>query len=228
MDCQQVREQLSDYLDGHIVEKDRSSVSGHLADCDGCRDRHSQMRQIVLSLRALPKTTLPAGRQLAMRIMASKEAERRRFAGLSGFLRRCKQSYSLWSNNLAKPVMAPAMGGFATAVVLFSMVMFNFRDIVVAQANDVPTALYTNASVKSTPLAYEFDDVVLDILVDEQGRVIDYSFPDGYGSLKTSALRRRMEHSLLFTQFTPATAFGQPTPGWVRVSFRRSEIDVKG
>lgn len=228
MDCQQVREQLSDYLDGHIVEKDRNEVSGHLDECDGCRDRLGQLRQITTTLHTLPKAELPACTQLSMRVMASREAERRRFAGLSGLLRRCKQAYSLWSDNMAKPVMAPAMGGFATAIVLFSMVMFNFRDIVVAQANDVPTALYTNASVKSTPLAYEFDEVVLDILVDEQGRVIDYSFPEGYGSLKTSALRRRMEHSLLFTQFTPATAFGQPTPGWVRVSFRRSEIDVKG
>jgi hypothetical protein len=70
--------------------------------------------------------------------------------------------------------------------------------------------------------------VVLDIFVDEHGRVIDYSFPQGYGDLKTSALRRKMEHSLLFTQFTPATAFGQPTAGWVRISFRRSEIDVQG
>jgi hypothetical protein len=88
--------------------------------------------------------------------------------------------------------------------------------------------LATEASVKSLLIAFECDEVVLDLFVDEQGRVIDYSFPDGYGSLKTASMRRRMEQSLLFTQFTPATTFGQPTQRWVRVSFRRSEIDVKG
>jgi hypothetical protein len=33
---------------------------------------------------------------------------------------------------------------------------------------------------------------------------------------------------ILFTSFSPATAFGQPTAGRVWVSFRRSHIVVKG
>lgn len=228
MDCQQVCELLSAYIDGHIVDKDRNDVAAHVAGCAACRGQYNGLLQVSVSLGALPKARLKSRDRLALRVLASREAQRQKYAGWSGFLRRCSEAYTLWSNNLAKPVVGPAAGGLAAAVVLFSMVMINFRGIVVAQANDVPTALYTNATVKSTPLSYEFDDVVLDILVDEQGRVIDYAFPDGYGSLKTSALRRKMEHSLLFTQFTPATAFGQPTAGWVRVSFKRSEIDVKG
>jgi hypothetical protein len=33
---------------------------------------------------------------------------------------------------------------------------------------------------------------------------------------------------ILFTSFTPATAFGQPTPGKLLLSFRRSKVVVKG
>jgi hypothetical protein len=35
-------------------------------------------------------------------------------------------------------------------------------------------------------------------------------------------------NSLLFTQFQPATTFGQPTSGWVRVTFRRTQLEVRG
>ena len=36
------------------------------------------------------------------------------------------------------------------------------------------------------------------------------------------------EDALLAAQFTPATAFGQPTSGRISVSFRTSIIDVRG
>lgn len=224
MDCQLLRDRLSDYLDGHIVEGERREAELHLSHCGDCGTQFRQLRQTKVAVASLPRIEMPSKLTTNLKVLASQAAERRRI----GPFRWWAQKAALWSENLMRPLLGPAAGGLMAAVLLFTVVMVNFRDIVVAQANDVPTGLYTNASVKSTPLSYEFDEVNLDVFVDEQGRVIDYSFPEGYGALKTSALRRKLEHSLLFTQFTPATAFGQPTAGWVRISFRRSEIDVKG
>jgi hypothetical protein len=40
--------------------------------------------------------------------------------------------------------------------------------------------------------------------------------------------RRSLENALLFTQFTPGTMFGQPASARVRITLRRSEIEVRG
>jgi hypothetical protein len=42
-------------------------------------------------------------------------------------------------------------------------------------------------------------------------------------------MRRKLESTLLQTDFSPATSFGQPVTGWVKVKFSSSQmIDVKG
>jgi hypothetical protein len=64
--------------------------------------------------------------------------------------------------------------------------------------------------------------------VDEQGRMIDYAVVAGAGVLANAAVRRRLENMLLFTEFTPATSFGQPMTSKMRIWFRTSRIDVKG
>jgi len=94
---------------------------------------------------------------------------------------------------------------------------------------DVPTMLTTEATLKGTsPFAVSGDEIVVDITIDDQGRMIDYRVVGGCKVLDNQALRRRLENMLLFTEFTPATTFGQPVAGRIRVSLRSSQIDVKG
>jgi hypothetical protein len=107
--------------------------------------------------------------------------------------------------------------------------MTNFQGIVLQPANDIPIALATEPSVKNVLMDASEAEIIVDVFVDETGRVIDYSLPDGYGPLNTSQLRRKLENTVLFTEFSPATIFGQPTSGWVRVKYHgRSQIDVQG
>ncbi len=70
--------------------------------------------------------------------------------------------------------------------------------------------------------------MVVDVNVDGQGRMIDYVVVSGAGSLKNDVLRRSLENTLLFTEFDPATSFGVPMNGKVRLVLRSSSIDVKG
>jgi hypothetical protein len=179
----------------------------------------------------VPHEPVPAPLACQIRATASREANRRRlYAGVGGWFRQRLERAAFFANDLMRPLAIPAVGGLFSAILLFSMVMTNFRGIVTAQtANDIPTILSTDASILTTPpMNFEADDIVLDVLVDETGKIIDYSFPEGYGSLKTAEMRRRLENSLLFTQFKPATAFGQPVIGWVRVSFQKKIIDIQG
>lgn len=230
MDCQQVRLMLSEFLDGHVVETELRMVSVHLGSCPDCAsrlDEHSALRQ---ALRGTPSRPVPPLVSMQLHSLGSQEAaRRRRYAGLVGWLKHWGEAAAFQVNAIMRPFALPAAGGLASAVFLFTMVMTNFQGIVRAHADDVPTILATGATMKSSlDFTLAADEVAVDIFVDELGRVMDYSFPDGSGALNTPATRRMLENSLLFTRFQPATTFGQPTAGWVRVSLRKSEIDVTG
>ncbi len=89
--------------------------------------------------------------------------------------------------------------------------------------------LTTEVEVRGTsPFVTSSDEVVVDVWVDGQGRMFDYAIVAGATVLANSQLRRRLENMLLFTQFTPATEFGQPTASKVRLRLGSSRIDVRG
>lgn len=230
MDCLQVQWMLSAFLDGRIVESEKRLLEEHLESCVVCGTRYTEMVAAQTALRAAPVRKVNRPLALALRSLASREAVRRRrqvdfrarVHDLSGRL-------TFWASGLMKPLALPAAGGIATAVLLFIAVMTSFQGIISApQPGDIPTVLATEPLLKSTLLDTAPDEITVDVLVDEQGRVTDYSLPKGLDVTARQELRRVIGNSLLFTQFQPATTFGQPTSGWVRVTFRRTQLEVRG
>jgi hypothetical protein len=158
--------------------------------------------------------------------MASQERSRllarkhpfRRFAG----------QFHLWVENLMRPLAIPLAGGLISAMLLFSMLMPTFafqRNL----GNDVQVALFTEPTVKDqNPFALPDEDFVIEVLVDGQGRMIDYAVIQGPSLIKNNELRRAIENKLLFMEFTPATAWGAPRFGKILVSLHRSLDTVKG
>jgi hypothetical protein len=131
--------------------------------------------------------------------------------------------------NMMQPLAIPTAGGFISAVLLFAMLVSSLAvPGVVARANDVPTMLYTEASVKHfMPIGFEAEDLVVEITVDEQGRMMEYSIPNCMN--KSQHVHRSIENQILFTEFTPARSFGQKISGGkVKITFTSSHIDVKG
>lgn len=230
MDCQQTRLMLSALQDGCVVESERRLLLAHLKHCAACSLLQAELDMVRQSVRSVKSRPMPSHLAMSLRAMASREASRRRrYVDLRTWLRHFGEHAALSINNLMRPIALPAAGGLASAVFLFSMVMTNFQGIIVSHPNDVSIAIATVPSVRAMLLDMSEAEITVDVFVDEQGRVIDYSFPDGYGSANTASQRRKLENSLLFTEFTPATTFGMPTSGWVRVKFSgRSQIDVKG
>lgn len=233
MDCQQVKLMLSSFQDGCMVDSERRSIAAHLARCGECSLHLGQLEMVRQTLRAAPRRPMPAHLVFSLRSLASREAARRRYyAGFHGAIRGFAERAALLANNMMRPLALPAAGGIASAVFLFCMVMTNFQGIVRQHAHDVPLPdnIVSEPSVRHIPFTMAEDsEFTVDVLIDEQGRVIDYSFPDGFGSLSTAPLRRYLESTLLLTEFSPGTSFGRPVSGWVKVKFTgRSEIDVKG
>lgn len=177
------------------------------------------------ALRALPRRVAPAGLTTSLRVIASRERQRR-VAG-SAF-HSWRDRWALFASNLMRPLAAPVAGGVFSAVALFAILAPAYP-VRAPGSFDVPTVLTTEVGVnRMAPIHVSDDDVIVDVTVDGQGRMIDYTVLSGASALTNVRTRRRLEAALLFTEFTPATAFGQPMAGKMRLSLRNSRIDVKG
>jgi hypothetical protein len=123
----------------------------------------------------------------------------------------------------------PFAGGVFSTVVLFSMFVVPAYPLLSNSDTDVPTILNTPVAVKSmAPFSVGDTDVVVDVTVDEQGRMLDYAIVAGASVLANPQMRRRLENALVFSNFTPATTFGQPMISKMRLWFHSSRIDVRG
>jgi hypothetical protein len=140
---------------------------------------------------------------------------------------RWREGFHLSLQNLMKPLALPLVGGIGSAVLLFGALMPSF--IQHRTPGDVPTGLSTQPLVKSmAPLGFmDAGDAVVDLRIDGEGRIVNYSII-GTDGQKADQVRRSIENNLLFTTFQPATAFGLPIAGTIRISFRSSRIEVRG
>ncbi len=189
--------------------------------------RESNSDVVRNALKSLPARVPPPDLPVRLRVIASREAARRRnvrspLAAVVEFLRSSVQ-------DLMRPLAIPTAGGFASALLLFGMLApgLAVRDAAAAKApSDVPTVLYLEPSLKRLePIECEGHNVVIELTVNERGRVLDYSVPVGDD---TAALRKALGSHLQNMEFYPATTFGQPTSGRVRLWLRSSRIEIKG
>lgn len=162
-----------------------------------------------------------------MRVIASRERQRR----IEPPSLALKERVHLFVQNLMRPLALPFAGGVCSAVILLSVWLVPVYPLRGNTGFDVPMGLplATEATLKDTaPIANGGPDVVVDVIVDDQGRMVDYTVVSGQNVLQDEVLRRSIQNTLLFTEFVPATAYGKPIPGKMRLSLRSSRIDVKG
>jgi hypothetical protein len=95
---------------------------------------------------------------------------------------------------------------------------------VAPHSKDTPLLLHSPARLLGTgplELGTKSEEMVVQVLVDSQGRVADYDIVDGtYTPQDVRDLRNR----LLFTYFDPATVFGTPKSETLLVSFRSLRV----
>jgi hypothetical protein len=230
MMCYGFDRRITGYLDGVLDSDERRDLLDHLAQCGECRNYAQQLGRIRSQIRRVPVREVPENLAVKLRVMASQEASRRRSGDTGSLMMTLAKRLNLWVENLMRPFALPLAGGLVSAVVLFSMLVPTMTVLRGDGLDDVPTILTTGASIKdSLPLGDTGDGVVVDLVVDENGRMVSYSFVSGPPMLAYNPeIRRAIESKLLVTRFEPATFFGQPTSSRLRISFRRSTIEVKG
>jgi Putative zinc-finger len=228
MDCSSVKERVSDYLDDVVSADERRMLERHLKGCQDCALESERYSQLRLKLRSLPKRVPPQELTTRLRVVASK-VRVESFGGASPWSR-WRDRVELTLRNLMRPLALPAVGGLCSAVFLFStLVTPMFKSaFAMSDSADIPTMLTTAPMLKCTaPIAFADRDAVVDLQLDDQGRIVNFTIVSAPGQ-QNENIRRSIENHLLFTEFWPATTFGRGVAGTIRISFRSNRIDVRG
>ncbi len=179
-------------------------------------------------LRVLPQRRPSADLAMRLRVLASHESARRRCPCVaSAKFAHVDLDFRLFADNLMRPLAIPTAGGFVSALLLFAVLAPGLTTRgAAARQRCSHRSVHRGFGSLIIPLGLYNENITIEVTIDGDGRVIDYSLPNGPS--KDPALHRSIENYLLFTQFTPVRNFGQPVKAKVRISFQSSRIEVKG
>lgn len=223
INCSEVAELLSPYLDGAVTGTQMRRVQEHLERCSACAGEYESLRRTQRLLAALPRVSHPADLGLKLRLAISREASRARRGRYEGFRVRLEDRL--------RSFMVPATAGLVCAVLIFGLVTAILAMPGQLQANnqDVPLVLNTGPelqqSIFSTSLsAMDADSLVIEAYVDKNGRIQDYKILSD--SSASQQLLPEVKRMLIFTTFRPAMSMGHPISSRAVLSF--SKISVRG
>jgi len=209
---------------------EQANAMAHLESCGVCNARYQaayHLRQSLLEMKGTPMPDALAGR---LQVLASHERERRLMrASFSAFFRHWGERVWLSFDNMMRPRALPFAGGVISA---FLVVGMWFPAMPAKQsAEDVPLSPscsqmrrmrawgYAGPSMLDVRATGGAGDAVVELTIDERGRVVDYMVTSG-------EMTPELGRMILFSRFNPATQFGQPTSG--KLVFRLSQISVVG
>jgi len=223
MKCMQAKSLFSTYLDGAVTGLEMRAIGEHLEACSACAAEYAGLRLTQQMVAGLGRKKAPADLALKLRVALSSKA--------SLTARRRWESVLVRLEDAVNGFMLPATAGLVSALLMFGLLIGYFAVPPSVRAagnkNDVPTLLYTPpqlAASQFTLNAVNDDSLVVETFVDENGRVQDYRILNAPHA--SEQLVREVDNFMIFTVFRPATAFGQPAPGRVVLSF--SKVSVKG
>jgi hypothetical protein len=222
MKCAEAKSMFSPYLDGAVTGTQMHSLSHHLDGCSNCNREYALLRRSQELLATVKRQKAPADLPLKLRLAISREVAQARHSRLQGLLVRV--------DNALRAFMVPATAGLVAAVAIFAFVIgVTMPELQARNTNDVPLMLYTGpeleeSSFATTVSSVNDDSLVIEAIVDANGRVQDYRIlSDSQNSQKLLPEVKRM---LIFTTFRPAMSMGRPTASRAVLSF--AKINVRG
>lgn len=221
MSCENVQELVSSLLDPNHSAGERQNALAHIESCRGCSAEYDSMLQQRAMLRKMLTPAMPAGLKEELRAIAEKDRIRRvaRVSRLQRF-QNWASVFQVHCENLMRPLALPFAGGVISAVLLFGMWIPTITASPQSFSSDVSAPIFTDPSLnRSNPVRYR-GDVVVQLIIDERGRVADYRVIQGQDS-------EELRNFILFSTWNPSTYFGKPRWGTALWS-HGEELQVKG
>ena len=217
LDCKLTQASFSAYLDGAISGREMQRIAEHLDACSTCSDEFTAWRAMQDSLSMLKSAKAPEDLGLKLRLAISRERSKRTSSIFDTF--------SIYWENTARPMLIQVSAGFAVAVVLLVAVGFLFSSVVVpsaVRADDEPLAAiitphYLYSSDQARPILTTLGTtIVVEAKINEEGRVYDYTI---VSDPQPPAVQTQIEGQLLLSVFQPASVFGSPVRGRVVLTY---------
>jgi len=224
--CNQVRNSLTEYLDGRLTGREMQEMDAHLQSCQECAQEWKSLRDLETALAGLGPVEEPADLPLRIRVAVSQERARSRRSVLTIF--------DLAWRNTVGPFLLQAGAGFLSAVMLlgtivFLITMFAKPEVAAATPDEplgnatAPHLLYFSNAPGDDGSGSIDGPVVVEAYINGSGEVYDYRIVSGPTD---AATRSQVENLLLFSRFAPALFFGQPVRGLAVLQF--SGVSVRG
>lgn len=233
MECKQVSKWLNEYVDDSLSWNETEGIERHLSSCSGCSQEFRGLKSLQQALRSLSCREAPEGLDLQMKILASKQKQSGAWIP-AGLINRLKDSL--------EPFAIPAVSGVVLTCLFFiPLLSFFFTGANLnASDTDIPSGLFTEPRPQllypSQFVQWENfrkveEPITLEAEVRQDGTVRNYTVLKGPND---PATLRSLDQFLYFeVRIDPATLFGRPTPGKVRLSLSfyptiNEKIDVLG
>jgi hypothetical protein len=228
MRCENVQGLISLLLDRRLAGEERDRVLEHLGSCRICTAHLDSAKQLRAAMLQMNRARVPDALHANLRVLASHEQQRRLLRAdpwkyFGDWVSRVRLAF----DNLMRPFAVPVAGGSFSALVLFCMLVpnlsfpHNFSDqslltdpygaVVLWSGNGALTPSDSDNSPRIQPVyqASPDDANVVELTIDEVGRVSDYTLTQG-------KLTKDLRDIIMFSQFRPATLLGLPTQGKVK------------
>jgi anti-sigma factor RsiW len=224
LECGEIRQMFSGYLDGAVSGVEMQAVARHLAGCAACDAEFTSWRAMQGLLAAVRQDKAPSDLGVRLRVAISHENARRQGHWWDTLAMR-------WENGW-KPLLVQASAGLAMAVLLLGGIGMLVGVVAAPQpvmADDEPLGAitaphYLYSSATARPVVTGQDaTIVVEAKVNAEGRVYDYTITFGPQDPATLA---QVRDQLMLQVYQPATVFGEPVTGQVLITF--AGVSVKG
>ena len=230
MSCENEQKVIVSLLDGRGEFDGEGGALGHVEKCVSCNAEYRSLWSLRQALRTMHGPAMPDGLAARLRVLASHERERLLLrVNLAARLRNWRERLQLSFDNMMRPLALPFAGGLLSALstlVIFASIMqtqafpYNasgdVRPPMIATDPDGQVVNWVGQAPQLVPVTDDVssDAIAVLLLIDPEGRVADYMVAQGEAT-------REMKNLFLFSRFTPATSFCQPTWGYKLVLFPR-------
>ncbi len=228
MDCRLAQSLIHQAVESRLPHPESQQLEKHLENCVACVTRLTQLRSLRANLQRLPRYAVPDMLTWRLRVLASKHCQQHSHRHtphwIATTIKRLQLALDGW-----QPAVLSMAAGLLAAFVLFTLWAPMYAITESRPVDDVPLIIHTKASLKSSwSTTLPGQEIIVDVLVDHEGRMLDYWVPPGQNWHSDPKLRRSVENTLLCTQFQPATHFGRPALSVLRISLHKNQVDVRG
>jgi hypothetical protein len=224
INCKSVRSALWDYATATLDETDRLLVDSHLRECRECELHRKEVRSLRTGLKSLPGRSGSPMLGTRLQVIASRERARHALRrDLAARLTEVRSRAKLIFDNLLRPIAVPAAGGVLASFLCFGAIVDTLH-VHPEWQNDIPVGLYTQVTIDDvSPFSVNGQDVMVQLTIDQDGSVSGWEVPQGTASPDEM---REIGNLVLYSSFSPATAFGQKVTGKILVNIHH--INIRG